>query len=175
MEYRKPFFRITGGSLFTLLALLFVVLLFWLSTGYPPRARYVPQVIAIFTLICLLMQLVLDSFPRLLDFYQRVEKGDIFRFDETFGEQAKGDGPELRLEMVAYFWLAVLLVGLLLFGFLISIPFYVLFYLRFQAQLKWLKSALYGIGTFLFIYFLFVRLFSIRLYPGILIETFLDF
>ena len=53
-------------------------------------------------------------------------------------------------------------------------PIIVLFYLRCQAQLNWLKSALYGGGTGIFVYILFVRLFQIRLYPGILIQAFLD-
>jgi hypothetical protein len=175
METKAPLFQITGRGIFTLCALFFTVIFLWLSADYPPRARYVPQVVAIFSMICLIMQLGLECFPGLADFYRKVEKAEIFSLDQAVGEQRRGGGPELRLEIVAYSWLLVLLGGLLLFGFLISIPLYVLFYLRFQAQLNWLKSALYGVGTWIFVYLLFVRLFEIRLYPGILIQTFLDF
>lgn len=49
-----------------------------------------------------------------------------------------------------------------------------LHYLRFQAQLTWIKSTLYSIGTFLFIYLLFSVLFGVYLYPGILLDTFTD-
>ena len=175
MESGIPLFRFTGRSLFTLCALFFVLLLIWLSTGYPPRARYVPQVVAAFTLLCLLLQLVLDSCPRIAARYHGMEKTDIFKSDGVKEEPPAGGGPEPRLELIAFFWLAVLLVSLVLFGFIPSIPFYILFYVRFQAELTWPKSSAYAAGTLLFIYVLFVRLFEIRLYRGILVETFLDF
>lgn len=133
-----------------------------------------PQVVAIFSLACLLLQLALDSLPRLSELYRKVEKEDVFNHEKAHADQPTDTGAEMRLELVAYFWLLVLLGGLLLFGFLVTIPLYVLFYLRFQAQINWLKSALYGFGTWMFAYLLFVRLFEIRLYPGILIQTFMD-
>ncbi len=120
------------------------------------------------------MQLVLDSSPWLSALYRKVEKEDIFRDEKIQSEQKKDQGTDLRLEIITYFWLLSLLVGLLILGFLISIPFYVIFYLRFQAQLTWLKSGLYGIGTLLFIYLLFSLLFGIRLYPGFLLQLFLE-
>jgi len=175
METRYPLIQITGRSLFSFLALLFVLLLLWLSTGYPPRARYVPQLVAYFTIICLLLQVILDSSPRLSALYGSVERAELFK-SEPAGENQSGDGPpDLRQEITAYLWLAGLLAGLVLFGFLISIPCYILFYLRTQARLPWLNATLYGIGTFLFTYLLFVTLFEIRLYPGFLLETLLDF
>jgi hypothetical protein len=146
----------------------------WLASAFPPRARQVPETVAIFSLICLLIQLVLDSSPRLASYYARVEKRGFFSVDEQVQEARSGDATEFRLELVAYCWLAFLLTGLLLFGFLIWIPFYILLYLRIQATLSWLKSLIYAIGTLLFVYLLFVRLFEIRLYPGILLESFLD-
>ena len=168
-------FRFTGRSLFSLFAILFVLLIFWLSTGYPPRARYVPQVVAIFTLLCLLLQITLDSCPRLAAIYRGMEKAEIFKSDTAEEGQATETGPELRLELIAFCWLGVLLLGLVLFGFLASIPFYILAYLHYQAEITWQKASLYAAGTLVFIYFLFVYLFEIRLYPGILAETFLAF
>jgi hypothetical protein len=175
MEANDRIFRFTTRGIFTLCATLFVVLILWISTGYPPRARYVPQVVGIVGLICLLFQLVLDFFPGLVGYFRRVEKEDGLERDDVLVEQASADGPESRLEWIAYAWLLVLLAGLVLVGFLIFIPIYVLFYLRFQAQLSWIRSMIYGIGTWLFVYLLFVYLFEIRLYPGLLIEPFLDF
>ena len=174
MELRDPIFRITARSVFTFLALLIVALLLYVSTGYPPRARYVPQVIAVFALLCLLLQLILDSFPKLSKVYKKVEREDVFQLDETDSERKAASRPELTLEVTTYMWLAALLAGLYVLGFLVTIPLYVLFYLRFQAQLTWVRSALYGIGTFLFIYLLFSVLFGVYLYPGILIDTFTD-
>ncbi len=176
MESRDAIVRITARSVFTFFILLIVVLLLYLSTGYPPRARYVPQVIAVFGILCLLLQLILDSFPRLSASYRKMERENIFHLDETEPPSGKkaNSAPELTLEVTTYLWLAVLLAGLYVLGFLVTIPLYILFYLRFQAQLTWVKSALYGIGTFLFIYLLFSVLFGLYLYPGIIIDTFTD-
>ena len=62
-----------------------------------------------------------------------------------------------------------------LVGFLVSIPLYTLLYLRFQAKISWLAAVLYGAGAWAFTYFLFVRLFEIRLYYGMLFESWMDF
>lgn len=175
MNSREPIFQLNSRFAFTLSALLFVALILWLASAYPPRARQVPETVAIFSAICLLIQLVLDSSPRLASYYGRLEKKGFFSVDEKVQEARSSDASEFRLEVVAYGWLAFLLTGLLLFGFLVWIPFYILLYLHFQAALSWLRSLIYAIGTSLFVYLLFVRLFEIRLYPGILLESFLDF
>ncbi|MFQ5683022.1 MAG: hypothetical protein ACE5HC_07090 [Candidatus Binatia bacterium] len=168
-------FHLTPGSVFTLTAFVFVALILWLSTGYPPRARYVPQVIAIFSLICLAFQFALDSFPGLESLFRKVKREEPFSVEGQVRGARGGDNTVLQLEMTAYLWLAGLLGSLLLFGFLVSIPFYILFYLRFRAQMGWFKSALYGAGTWLFVDLLFVRLFEIRLYPGFVLEKFFGF
>lgn len=175
MNSKEPLFHFTTHGLFTLLALLFVSVIFWISSAYPPRARQVPEIVALFSMICLLIQLILDISPRLAASYSRMEKKGLFTVDEEVLEARMRDGSESRLELVAYLWLASLLAGLLLLGFLIFIPLYILFYLRYQAALSWLKSATFALGTWSFVYLLFVRLFEIRLYPGILLESFFDF
>ncbi len=174
MKPKQRLFQITSRALFTFFALLFVAFLLWLSFGYPPRARYVPQVVAIFSIVCLAIQWALDSSPVLQNLVSKVEKEETFAGEDQVKQARASDAPDFRLELISYLWLVVLLVSLLLFGFLISIPLYMIFYLRFQAQISWLKSGLYGVATWLFVYFLFVRLFEIRLYAGFLIEPFLD-
>lgn len=175
MNSRPPIIQITSRGIFTLSAVIFVALLLWLARGYPPRARQVPEAVALFSLLCLLIQFGLDAFPRLGGFYGRMEKKGVFDVDEEVKQARAGGGTELRLELIAFLWLAFLLAGLLLLGFLLFIPLYILFYLRFQAQLTWLKSGAYAVGTWVFVYLLFVRLFEIRLYAGLILETFFDF
>ena len=174
MRSNEQLVKVTSSGIFTLSAIIFVVLILYASTGYPPRARYVPQVIGIFSLICLTIQLVLDCFPALGNRYREVEEVNVFDRN-IHGEEAPGvGGTRLQLEINAFSWLVALLAGLLLFGFLISIPFYILFYLRLQAHISWLKSAIYAVGTWLFVYLIFARLFEIRLYTGFIIDRFLD-
>jgi hypothetical protein len=164
--------RITGRSLFTFAALLVVVLLLWLSSGYPPRARQVPEVVSWFSLICLVIQLILDSCPKLAAQGNRFHA---FSIDEQVREARSSGDIESRLEVIAFCWLAFLLVGLVLLGFLVFIPIYILCYLRFQAERTWFNSVLYAAATWLFVDLLFVRLFEIRLYAGVLLERFFDF
>ncbi len=123
MRSNEQLFKVTSSGIFTLSAIIFVVLVLYSSTGYPPRARYVPQVVGIFSLICLAIQLVLDCFPALGNRYREVEEVNVFSRN-LYGEKAPGvDGTRFQLEINAFSWLVALLAGLLLLGFLISIPF----------------------------------------------------
>lgn len=164
--------RITGRTLFTFVALLFVALLLWLSSSYPPRARQVPEVVGWFSFICLIIQLVLDSSPKLAAQQHHLHA---FSVDEQVREARSSGDIESRLEVIAFCWLAFLLVGLVLLGFLVFIPIYILCYLRFQAERTWFESAIYAAATWLFVDLLFVRLFEIRLYSGMILERFFDF
>lgn len=174
MKADERLFQVTSAALFTFCALFLVGLLLWVSSDYPPRARYVPQTVAIFSMVCLAVQLLLDLSPRFHGLFSKVEKEGLFSVEGQVKEARAGDGPEFRLELVTYFWLGGLLASLLLLGFLITIPLYILFYLRFQGEMPWLKSAICGLATWAFTYLLFVRLFEIRFYAGLLIEPFLD-
>ncbi len=171
---RSVLFQITGRTLFTFAALLFVALVLWLSASYPPRARQVPEVVGWFSLICLIIQLVLDSSPQLAARRDRLRSNQFFSIDEQVREARSTGEAESRLEVIAFFWLAFLLVGLVLLGFLVFIPIYILCYLRYQAEQTWFKSALCAGATWLFVDLLFVRLFEIRLYGGIILERFFD-
>jgi Tripartite tricarboxylate transporter TctB family len=166
--------QIKGRTLFTFAALLFVALLLWISSGYPPRARQVPQVVGWFSLVCLIIQLVLDSSPQLMARLDRLQSDRLFSVDEQVREARSTEGVEPRMELVAFAWLAFFLAGLMLLGFLVFIPVYILCYLRFQAAYPWFKSALYAAATWLFVDLLFVRLFEIRLYSGIILARFFD-
>lgn len=159
-----------GRTIFTACAILIVGALLWLASGYPPRARYIPEIVAIFALVCLSIQLVIEIVTGLRQRTTPLPEGP--PAEEAEAVQAGGS---VRLELIAYFWLAGMLLGLFLVGFLVSIPLYVLLYLRFQAKIGWLGAFLYGFGTWAFTYFLFVRLFEIRLYYGILFESWMDF
>jgi len=158
-----------GRTIFTACAILTVGALLWLASGYPPRARYIPEIVAIFALVCLSVQLIVEIVTGVRQRTTPLAEGP--PAEEAEAAQA---GSSLRLELIAYFWLAVMLVGLFLFGFLVSIPVYILLYLRFQAQISWIAAFLYGFGTWAFTYFLFVRLFEIRLYYGVLFESWMD-
>lgn len=160
-----------GRTIFTAGAIVAVAALLWLASGYPPRARYIPEVVAIFAIICLSLQLAIELVSA---FRQRGAQAVPAEGPPSLEGKAEAGGT-VRLELTAYFWLLVLLAGLFLVGFLVSIPVYTLLYLRFQARIGWLGAALYGIGAWAFTYFLFVRLFEIRLYYGLLFESWMDF
>jgi hypothetical protein len=119
-----------------------------------------------------LVQLILDSCPKLAAQGNRFHA---FSIDEQVREARSSGDIESRLEVIAFCWLAFLLVGLVLLGFLVFIPIYILCYLRFQAERTWFNSVLYAAATWLFVDLLFVRLFEIRLYAGVLLERFFDF
>lgn len=133
-----------------------------------------PEVVGWFSLICLVVQLVLDSSSQLAARRERLRSAQLSSIDKQVREARTTGESERRLEVIAFCWLAFLLVGLVLLGFLVFIPIYILCYLRYQAAFTWFKSALYAAVTWLFVDLLFVRLFEIRLYAGIILERFFD-
>ncbi len=121
-----------------------------------------------------MIQLVLDAAPQLTGKQGRMQLNQVLSVDRQVRQARSTDQPESWLEVVAFCWLGFLLVGLVVLGFLVFIPIYILCYLHFQAAYTWLRSAIYAAATWLFVDLLFVRLFEIRLYPGMILERLFD-
>lgn len=71
-------------------------------------------------------------------------------------------------EVNGVLWIAALLAGVYLAGFLIAVPVYQFTFMRFAGRRSLIQSAALAIGSTIFIYLLFTGLLNYKLYPGIL-------
>lgn len=82
------------------------------------------------------------------------------------------DNPEANANLIkeikGILWVSVLLVGIYLAGFLITLPVYLFSFMRFSGHRSIQQSAIISVGSTAFVYVLFVLLLDYKLYPGIL-------
>ena len=82
--------------------------------------------------------------------------------------RAHGKNKDVLKEIRGFAWLSLLLGLLYLLGFLVSIPVYILAFLRISAQRPWKDSIIISASATLFVYLVFVQLLEYRLFAGIL-------
>ena len=93
--------------------------------------------------------------------------------EETIGTQMEMDlGGNLKGELFGFVWLLGLVLFVLFFGFHISIPVFMLIYLRVH-NASWISTISLAVIMEAFVYFVFVRLFEVELYNGLIIGPFL--
>jgi hypothetical protein len=96
----------------------------------------------------------------------RSEEGDQREMEAD--TRAHGETKDILKEIRGFAWLALLLVLLYLFGFLVSVPVYILAFLRISAERPWKDSIIISVSATLFVYLVFVQLLEYRLFAGIL-------
>jgi hypothetical protein len=78
-------------------------------------------------------------------------------------------------EFIIWGYVLALVAGILFFGYAVSIPVFILTFLRIEAKCSWLKAALYaGVGSSALL-FVFTYLLRFQLHKGFLTERLLDF
>jgi hypothetical protein len=174
-------------SAMTLVMLVLFVTLVWIASGYPANARFMPFVVGIPAIGLCLLQLVLDTRER-----RRAAEGADQRsvFAEKEADISRLAGrkvdfevahaalpvvqiePELsgnetvRRELALWAWFLGFIGGILVFGFWITIPIFLVGFLRIQARASWRLALLLGIGATVILYFTFETVFRIEVHPG---------
>jgi hypothetical protein len=80
-------------------------------------------------------------------------------------------GSDIRGDMVGFAWFVGLSISVYLIGFLISIPLFILVYLKLHGC-KWRSAIITSIVMITFIYFAFVKILQVDLYNGIFFKLF---
>ncbi|MGH2378067.1 MAG: tripartite tricarboxylate transporter TctB family protein [Candidatus Limnocylindria bacterium] len=127
----------------------------WEATHWSPRANLFPLAIAIPALALAVLQTALSvrgAAPA------PATEGDL--------------APEVRARRMVEIggWMAGLVAGLALIGFLATIPLVSFLYLRLGAREGWLISAAIAAGSWAFVYGLFDRALHVPLPPGPLLR-----
>lgn len=127
-----------------------------IALQYPPDARFMPLVVGIPAIALCLLQLGLE-------------------FRDSAGSEAPSEGAiELRRELVMWAYFVALVAGILVFGFLLTIPVFVFVFLRHWAQASWRFALGLTAAASLVLYLVFVQGLGVVLHPGFATEYLLE-
>lgn len=151
-----------------------------ISSRYPPGARFMTFVVGFPAIALCLLQLFLD-----------LREGR----NEVAGGQAPGAGPEasmmqmsmnagmaveaytpevVRREIIVWGYVLGLIGSILLFGFYITVPIFLVVFLRSFAGANWRMAILLPAGACSFLYVLFNHVFRMTLHTGFVTEYLMD-
>lgn len=154
------------------------------ATTYPPGAQFMVFVIGVPGIALCLIQLAIDLYrsrapaveaenDALKQAENRVARiaGRPVQFEMPsdnvmFTDIAIEPRERLYRELVAWCYFLGLIAGVLLFGFRISVPVFLIAFLRFQAGTSWRSALIYGGGGAVAMYFLFEWLLRVSLHTG---------
>jgi hypothetical protein len=150
--------RLEGRVLFSLMLLVFVIVLAMISLDYNPRARLIPLMICV-TLACLLsVQLVADV--RKARRHKSVCTGKT-SLSEKPGTQGTGTKPISLLRIVL--WLVGLITGLAYVNYLFIIPTFLFLFTWWEGNIRVVYALTIAAITGAFYYFLFYLFLGITL------------
>jgi Tripartite tricarboxylate transporter TctB family len=172
----------------TLTMLAIFTVMVGVASTYPPDARFMPLTVGIPAIALCLLQLALDLYRRRApeayeadDALKRAENqvariaGRRVQFDmpsenALFTDGTPDERERVRREMVVWGYFLGLIAGILLFGFRIAVPIFLITFLRFQAGVRWRSALLYGGLGALAMYLLFEQVLRVSLHAGFLTE-----
>jgi hypothetical protein len=161
-----------------------------IASTYPAEARFMPFTVGIPAIALCLLQLALDLYRRRVpeaadarDPLQAAEDqvariaGRRVHFEmpsenALFTESTHDERVRVRREIVVWGFFLALIAGVLLFGFRIAVPVFLIAFLRFQAGASWRSALLYGGAGALAMYVLFEKVLKVSLQPGFLTDFF---
>ena len=159
---------------------------------YPGPARFMTFVVGIPAIGLCLLQLGLDLYRRrtaeTADGGSDLERAQdqVARFagrrvalempseNAMFTDTGRDPRETLRREIVVWGWFLGFVACVLLFGFNITVPFFLVGFLRFQAGANWRSALIYGGSGALAMYVLFERVLRVSLHNGFLTDLVLD-
>lgn len=133
----------------TAVMLVIFVTMVGFALGYPPQSRFLPLVIGIPGIVLSLVQL----------------------FQDLRGPRPSGEWKtNVRRELVLFGYFVGLVAGVLLFGFWLTIPVFLIVFLRLHERDSWMFAISLTAASWLVIYLIFDQLLGIVLHAGFLTE-----
>ena len=178
----------------TLVMLTIFVVLVFIASGYPANARFMPFVVGLPAIGLCLLQLALDIRERRhvavsadhRSIFEKAEEtvsriaGRQVEFEVAHEQPAvvetdiPPDGETVRRELVLWGYFLGFIGGILLFGFWVAIPVFLVTFLRFQAKSSWRTSLVLGIAASIAFFFIFEKGLRVSLHPGFVTGSVFD-
>lgn len=137
------------------------------ASTYPSAGRLIPMSVGIAVFIIGSFQLIGYFVPALRAFThgRQPSRGDA---DAPAAEEAAAIARAERREWIAILWALLLLAGIYVLGYLITVPLFFLAYFLFQRPMRWKLALISAVVMGGLTYLVFYQLLSIQLYPGLL-------
>ncbi|MFC2009862.1 tripartite tricarboxylate transporter TctB family protein [Chloroflexota bacterium] len=134
--------KIKGSIWFTMLLVATVLLFVALSFGYSEKARQIPLLIGIPTVMLGILLLVSERFPKLIAIFN-IDLGD----SKVAGDDKITSDEKQTQKKVIHFmgWLGAYVIMVLLVGFLVAAPIITFLYLKYTAHISWIKTLLFTV------------------------------
>ncbi len=163
--------KLNDRTLFTLGVFVLVLVFLVLSLGYQPRARLVPVIIAVPTLLLTLFQLLIDMIPAVARRFSFFQEYDLFGIETgraaAPSEESRPSSAVFRRELNFAAWL-LLLVSLIYFiGYLVAIPLFMVLFMRLRSSERWLTTLSITAVTWAFVYVVFIVVMGAPLHEGV--------
>jgi hypothetical protein len=166
---------LTGRSWFSLFITIVMLVMVVIAFEYNPKARLIPIMVGTLIFIMALVQFLGDTFPSIADRFPFLRQKGMLTADQTHSEvdskdesmQEKAEShPEeneswLRI-FISFIWLIGFTVILYFTTYLVAVPLFLFFFVRFAGKAKTLPSLLLSIGMSVFMYVLFELLLNAR-------------
>jgi hypothetical protein len=181
-----------SNSTMTLVMLGIFLVLVGVASRYPTQARFMPFVVGIPAILLCLLQLFIDARERRQAAEATDTRTPAEMAEETVsrlvgrpidvahaalpGSAEPPISPEetVRRELVLWGYFLGFIGGILLFGFWVAIPVFLVGFLRFQAKASWRTSLLLGIGGSIALFMMFERGLKVQVHRGFVTEYVLD-
>lgn len=181
----EPLLRIDGQNYnraFTVGLLLTVlwVIVRTLTSQWGEQTRLMPLVVGVPTLVMLVALLVIQVSPRAAALADRLAADDVLGMEdrveemqskttESMGAQTVAEQFDAKMDVLSmYFWVLLLFGLVLVIGFTVGIPVYLLTYYRLRAELSWPRTVGFTLLVWAFIVVIFIYVLKAPLYPGLL-------
>lgn len=142
-----------------------VTFLLWAQI-YEGRGRVVPTLVGWVTIVLATLDIVSHTGTRLGNYIGQVLSGTARASSKTAPESKR----LVQREVVAILWISGFITLVAVFGFLATIPFYMVLFMRVQGRMSWRQSIIVAIVTTLFVWLAFELLLRYNVYGGLLFE-----
>jgi hypothetical protein len=154
---------------FTAMIATAVLVVIVVSLGYDEKARLVPMLVAVPTLVLAVLVLFVGDRPgpsAALD-ADSVNLAEIAGLSEDAPGPPPPEGPR-GSALSIILWIVLLCLLVLLVGFMVATPVFILFFMRLQARASWRASAAVAVIMFAVVYGGFDVLMKGDMFEGIL-------
>jgi hypothetical protein len=157
-----------------------------IAATYPAEARFMPFTVGIPAIALCLLQLALDLYRRQAletdaDALKQAEDqvariaGRRVHFDlpsdnALFTDSTQDERERVRREIVVWGYFLGLIACVLLFGFRVAVPIFLVAFLRFQAGASWRSALVYGGLGAVVMFVLFEKVLRVSLHAGFITD-----
>ena len=179
-----------SNSFMTLFMLVIFTGMVIIASGYPAGARFMPFVLGFPAIALCLLQLFLDARDRRamtrtagLSEVEKAEEqvsravGHAVHFDVgdiLLPEQDLPPGEQLRREFIVWGYFLGLILGIILFGFHLSVPVFLVLFLRYRAEVSWRLTLGLTVSVCIFLFAVFEYVLHITLHTGFITDRVID-